>query len=109
MKKTLLLLLFVTTMLMGNAHMQNPVMWKYGARKIDAITSVQLKATVDAGWHVYSQTTLKGGLVPTFIKFNEDSLASFSLTTKEVGKFPGGDTKVGLKIRPNVSPGITVY
>ena len=39
----------------GNANSEEPVFWKYSAKKIDATTyKIEAKASIEHGWHVYS-------------------------------------------------------
>jgi hypothetical protein len=52
------------------AQILKPVTWSYGAKKTgphEAILS--FKATIDEGWHVYSQHVKEGGPVPTKFTF----------------------------------------
>lgn len=87
MKKTVLFLAFVVATSFGFAQVKNPVKWKFSSKKINATTfEVHLTATIDAGWHVYSQTTPDGGPVPTSIEFTKNPLLSIQNSAKEVGK-----------------------
>lgn len=72
MKKILLLALVLTslTFLQSKAQILTPVHWSYGAKKISPTEAVVfIKATIDDGWHVYSQTVKDGGPVKTTITF----------------------------------------
>jgi len=74
-----------TTVAMG--QVRNPVKWNYSAKKINATTyEVHLTATIDGGWHIYSQTTSEGGPVPTAISFSKNPLLSIDGAAKEIGK-----------------------
>jgi hypothetical protein len=43
--------------LKGSAQILKPVKWSYGAKKISATEAVVfIKANIDGGWHLYSQT-----------------------------------------------------
>lgn len=54
----------------AQAQILTPVKWAYAAKKTSATeATLYLKATLDAGWHVYSQTGQKGGPVKTTITF----------------------------------------
>jgi thiol:disulfide interchange protein DsbD len=65
----------------------DPVSWTFSAKKIDATTyEIHLTATIEDGWHIYSQTTPDGGPVPTAIKYNKNPLLTMDGATKEVGK-----------------------
>lgn len=65
-------LLLAGTILLGatQAHAQilQPVHWSYAAKRLSATEAVVLlKATIDPGWHVYSQNMADGGPVKTTI------------------------------------------
>jgi len=62
----ILLLFTVST----RAQILTPVHWSYGAKKINKDEAVIfIKATIDDGWHVYSQFVKDGGPVKTTITF----------------------------------------
>jgi DsbC/DsbD-like thiol-disulfide interchange protein len=53
------------------AQILTPVHWSYGAKRINATEAVVfLRATLDPGWHVYSQNVKDGGPVKTSFSFN---------------------------------------
>ena len=58
--------------LSSGAHAQNPVKWSALAKTQDArageVATVELKATIEAGWHIYAPTTPEGGPIPTEIE-----------------------------------------
>lgn len=55
---------------MLKAQIENPVHWSYGAKKLNATEAVVfIKATIDNGWHLYSQTVAEGGPVKTTFTF----------------------------------------
>jgi thiol:disulfide interchange protein DsbD len=86
MKKTVftIVLSLVTALLF--AQIQNPVQWTYVAEKKSANTyQIIITATLPKPWHIYSQTTPKGGPVPTKITFNKNPLVTLNGTTQEVG------------------------
>jgi hypothetical protein len=63
----ILLLFTVTT----KAQILTPVHWSYGAKKLSKDEAVIfIKATIDDGWHVYSQFVKDGGPVKTTITFS---------------------------------------
>jgi len=85
--KKLLFSLLLSIPLLVVAQIQNPVHWAYTAKKINATTyEVHLTATIDAKWHVYSQTTPAGGPVPTTVTFTKNPLLGIDGQPKEVGK-----------------------
>jgi len=52
------------------AQILHPVTWSYGAKKLNAKEAVLfLKATVENGWHIYSQNVSDGGPVKTSFTF----------------------------------------
>ena len=65
----------------------NPVDWTITSKKInDKIYEVHLIATINKGWHIYSQTTPGGGPVPTSITFTKNPLLDLEGKVKESGK-----------------------
>jgi DsbC/DsbD-like thiol-disulfide interchange protein len=69
------------------AQVKNPVKWVFTAKKINTgLYEVHLTATVDMGWHIYSQATPAGGPIPTSIKFIKNPLITIVGATKEEGK-----------------------
>jgi hypothetical protein len=54
----------------SSAQILTPVSWSYAAKKTSATEAVIfLKATIDNGWHVYSQFVKEGGPIKTTITF----------------------------------------
>jgi thiol:disulfide interchange protein DsbD len=52
------------------AQVLQPVKWSYAAKKISGKEAiVYIKATIDKGWHIYSQTVKEGGPVKTSFNF----------------------------------------
>ncbi|OYW17989.1 MAG: hypothetical protein B7Z54_07005 [Sphingobacteriales bacterium 12-47-4] len=85
MKSILYILLFSVAACSVKA--QNPVNWTYSAKKTaDNTFEVKLTATIDAGWHLYSQTQPADAIaIPTEIIFTKNPLLSFEGKIKEVG------------------------
>ena len=70
MKKILLSSALALGALAAQAQILTPVHWSYAAKRTSPTeATLYLKATLDAGWHVYSQTSQKGGPVKTTITF----------------------------------------
>lgn len=87
MKRLLLPAIFTWIGATAFAQIKDPVKWAWTAKKLNATTyEVHLTATIDAGWHVYSQTTPDGGPVPTSITFGKNPLLAVEGKAKEVGK-----------------------
>ena len=69
------------------AQIQNPVEWSATSKKIsDKTYEVHITATIDDGWHIYSQTTPDGGPIATSITFTKNPLVIVEGKAKEVGK-----------------------
>lgn len=69
------------------SQVKNPVKWNYSAKKLaTGKYEVHMTATVDKGWHLYSQFTPDGGPVPTSFTFTKNPLVTLSGPVKEVGK-----------------------
>lgn len=87
MRKGLLLLVAVSLTSLAFAQIKDPVKWKFSVKKIDAATfEVHMTATLEPGWHIYSQSTPDGGPIPTSIEFTNNPLLTLQGTAKEVGK-----------------------
>jgi thiol:disulfide interchange protein DsbD len=71
MKKiTTMITVLILFALQSKSQILQPVKWSYAAKKTSATEAVVfIKATIDAGWHVYSQFVKDGGPVKTTIDF----------------------------------------
>jgi DsbC/DsbD-like thiol-disulfide interchange protein len=85
-------LLAVFTLLFASeakAQVLNPVKWAYAAKRISATEAVvMLKATIDKGWHIYSQNS-SGALKTSFV-FNsskEYTLKGKTIEPKPIVKY----------------------
>ena len=68
----------------ARAQILTPVKWAYAAKKTSPTEAIlYLKATMDAGWHVYSQTGQKGGPVKTTITFTPAKAYALAGPTQE--------------------------
>lgn len=67
---------------------QNPVSWTFSAQKTgDKTYEVQLVATIQPGWHLYSQKQPEDAIaIPTGFKINNNPLFSLEGNIKENGK-----------------------
>ena len=82
-------LVFLLIVITGHAFSQvkSPVKWSFASKKINETTfEVSLTATLDAAWHIYSQTTPEGGPSATAISFTKNPLVTLDGEVKEVGK-----------------------
>ncbi|MEP7373065.1 MAG: protein-disulfide reductase DsbD domain-containing protein [Chitinophagaceae bacterium] len=66
----------------------NPVSWSFTSKKVaDKIYEVHLTATMQSGWHLYSQVQPEDAIaIPTGFKINNNPLLSLEGKIKEVGK-----------------------
>jgi len=72
MKKNFLLaaLVFFLAATGVSAQIERPVTWQFGAKKISNDEAVVfMKATMDNGWHIYSQHVEEGGPIKTSFTF----------------------------------------
>ncbi len=87
MKAILAIMTGLLLSLTASSQILKPVKWSYAAKKTSAKEAVvYLKATIEEGWHLYSQTVPEGGPVKTTITFSPDK--SFSLVGKTVEPKP---------------------
>ena len=66
----------------------NPVSWTYETKKIaDKTYEVHITATIQSGWHLYSQTQPDDAIAePTSLSFNKNPLLSLDGKIREEGK-----------------------
>lgn len=70
MKKLIIATALLFSGLVLKAQILTPVHWSYGAKKTGKNEAVVfMKATIDEGWHLYSQTVKPGGPVKTTFTF----------------------------------------
>jgi DsbC/DsbD-like thiol-disulfide interchange protein len=87
MHKYLILLFFIPFGFGARAQIQHPLKWAYSAKKIaDKTYEIHLTATLQDGWHTYSQSTPDGGPVATKISFKKNPLMIMDSSVKEEGK-----------------------
>ena len=64
--KKLFLLLFALPFLSSNAQVQDPVHWSAVYTKLSATEGeITITASIDKGWHTYSQKAVADGPIPT--------------------------------------------
>lgn len=86
MKKIFLVGLMLCFAGFVNAQINNPVLWKYSAKKIaDKTYELHITAIINDTWHLYAQDAGEGP-EPTTFKFTPNPLISFDGKVKEVGK-----------------------
>lgn len=71
MKKILSLLLISFTLITGlKAQIYDPVKWNTSVEKVsDSTYNLVTKATIESGWHLYSQNVPNGGPIPTTFSY----------------------------------------
>ena len=68
----------------ADGQILKPVTWSYGAKKISPTEAVVFfKATIDDGWHVYSQHIKDGGPVKTSFTFKPSGAYTLDGATVE--------------------------
>jgi thiol:disulfide interchange protein len=91
MRRLFTLLAFFSTL---SLVAQKPVTWSTTTRTIDEQTAeLIITATIEAGWHLYSQDIPEGGPIPTSFVFNESEQYSLS--------GPVGEEKAHEEFDPN--------
>lgn len=88
MKKLGLLLTSVLVIVAASAQMANPVSWTFSSKKVGTnVYEVQMIATIQNGWHLYSQLQPKDAIaIPTAFSFNKNPLLVLEGKIKEEGK-----------------------
>jgi thiol:disulfide interchange protein DsbD len=88
MKKISLILFSFFMIGIASAQTLSPVSWTFSSKKIsDNVYEIQMAATIQSGWHLYSQTQPKDAIAqPTSISFNKNPLLDFDGKVKENGK-----------------------
>lgn len=88
MKKFSFILFSIFIVAMAQAQVLNPVSWSFSSKKLgENVYEVQMTATIQQGWHLYSQSQPKDAIAqPTAFVFNKNPLLNFEGNVKEVGK-----------------------
>jgi DsbC/DsbD-like thiol-disulfide interchange protein len=97
MKK--LFALSLSVFLVSVAFAQNPVAWSFASKKVsDNVYEVRLVATIQPGWHLYSQNQPDDAIAqPTEFNFNKNPLLDIDGKVKELGKLEKfKDDKLGI-------------
>jgi hypothetical protein len=87
MKKFFFILSSFFIVAFASAQGLNPVSWSFSSKKIsDNVYELQMVATIQQGWHLYSQSQPKDAIAePTSFAFNKNPLLQFDGKVKEVG------------------------
>ena len=84
MKKLILIAFLTIPLLTLEAQILNPVKWETSVVKVNETDyDLVATATIDAGWHLYSQTVPKNGPWPTSFQFTSDKAYQKRGNTKE--------------------------
>src|SRR5215207_5931125 len=96
MKKIVFLLIAFFSIGALSAQGLNPVSWTFSSKKMgEGAYEIQMTATIDKGWHLYSQAQPKDAIAqPTSFTFNKNPLLQFDGPIKEVGKLEKYKDKV---------------
>ena len=87
MKKIILATLLLLSGLWVKGQVVTPVKWSYAAKKTNKGEAIVfLKATIDKGWHIYSQNVGEGGPVKTSFSFAKSD--DYQLVNKTVEPTP---------------------
>ena len=88
MKKVFIFLAAVLITGIASAQLANPVSWAFASKKLsDNVYEVQMVATIQPGWHLYSQTQPKDAIAqPTSFSFNKNPLVELEGKITETGK-----------------------
>jgi thiol:disulfide interchange protein DsbD len=86
--KKILLALFLTGFVAAAQAQLNPISWTFSAKKTgDKTYELQMKATIQAKWHLYSQTQPEDAVaMPTTFVLNPNPLFTLEGKIKESGK-----------------------
>lgn len=87
MKKFTFLIILISATIAGNAQL-NPIVWSFSAKKkADKVYEVSMKATIQSGWHLYSQSQPSDAIaMPTTFTLTNNPLFTKEDKIKEVGK-----------------------
>ncbi len=88
MKQLSLVFLFIVFATAASAQLVDPVKWSYAAvKQLPGTYDLTLTAAIDEGWHIYSQSTGKGGPAPVSIIFKPNPLVNIKKgLIKEIGQ-----------------------
>ena len=84
MKKIIFTALISIISTASYAQILTPVKWSYGAKKIDNEQAIVfIKATIDKGWHIYSQHVADVGPIKTSFRFDKSEDYTLNGNTSE--------------------------
>src|ERR1700759_4590414 len=84
MKKILIAVAALLFAAGAKAQIESPVKWSYAAKRVSATEAVVfLRATIQDGWHIYSQSVKDGGPIKTSFTFTPSKEYSLEGATAE--------------------------
>ena len=91
MKKILAVTAALIMSLGAFAQVENPVKWAPGAKRVSPVeATIFIRATIEDGWHIYSQYVEEGGPIKTSFTFNPSkqyTLVGKTIEPKAIAKF----------------------
>lgn len=83
-----IIIFFILALACFQVKAQTPVHWNWSAQKSgENQYLIKLTATIDEGWHLYSQTQPADAIaIPTTILFNKNPVTKMSGKPKELGR-----------------------
>jgi hypothetical protein len=86
--RRLLIIAFILISGVAFSQQVSPVSWTFASKKIsDNVYEVQLVATIQPGWHLYSQSQPGKAIAqPTTFNFSKNPLVDLDGKVKEIGK-----------------------
>lgn len=91
MRKIFLAIVALMLTVGAQAQVESHVKWSYGAKRISPTEAVLLiKATMDKGWHIYSQHVKPGGPLKTeftFVPSKEYKLVGKTIEPKPISRY----------------------
>ena len=86
MKKWIILIFLGFVSFNVLAQINSPIKWTFSSKKTGSdIYEIHATAVINKGWHTYSQSTPKGGPIPTLFTFTKNPFVTFVGAVKEVG------------------------
>jgi len=91
MKRSLLLTIIILFTLAAHSQILKPVTWSYAAKRTSKTEAVVfIKATIEDGWHLYSQYVKEGGPVKTTFTFpaaKDYTLSGKTMESKPIHRY----------------------
>src|SRR5690606_8283035 len=99
MKKLFSVFILLSLSLFASAQIYDPVSWKFNAENIaDKEATIVITATIEPGWHVYSQFIEEGGPIPTSFTFEGDGFTKVGGVTESPKAISAFDPNFNMQI-----------